>query len=124
LSAPLRTGPLPLVAAVALLAACAPSPHAPASAGNCTTVCAAYAGCRCADRCSSWCVYYLGWDVCVEEIDALVACAATHPDPCSWLQEEPEELRCKDEIAAFSLCSGNDFFPLPGVPDACFTGDE
>ena len=94
-----------------------PFPEDPA--GQCARVCEGYAECGCGGRCQSWCDYYLGWDSCKVEIDALIACGARHPSPCSWGEEDAASVMCKDEISAFVVCSGNVFFPLPGVPEVC-----
>lgn len=91
-------------------------------AEQCTSVCEGYAACGCADRCQSWCDSYIDWFTCEAEIEALIACATTHPSPCTWGEESQPDITCASEIQAFSSCSGNDFFPLPGVPEVCEQG--
>jgi hypothetical protein len=88
----------------------------------CASVCDGYDACGCAERCQSWCDSYLDWSICVTEIEALIACAATHPSPCTWGDELQPDITCASEIQAFSSCSGNSFFPLPGVPEVCDQG--
>jgi hypothetical protein len=56
-------------------------------AEQCASVCDGYAACGCAQRCQSWCDSYLDWFVCNAEIEALIACATTHPSPCTWAEE-------------------------------------
>jgi hypothetical protein len=96
--------------------------ESPTIAEQCTSVCDGYAACGCAQRCQSWCDGYLDWFTCDAEIDALIVCAATHPSPCTWGEESPPDITCASEIQVFSSCSGNSFFPLPGVPDVCAQG--
>jgi hypothetical protein len=91
-------------------------------AEQCTSVCDGYAACGCAERCQLWCDSYLDWEICTAEIEALIACGGTHPSPCTWGEEMVPELTCASEIQAFSSCSGNSFFPLPGVPEVCDQG--
>jgi hypothetical protein len=91
-------------------------------AEQCTSVCDGYAACGCADRCQTWCDSYLEWTICNAEIEALIACATTHPSPCTWGDESQPNVACWTEIQAFSGCSGNVFFPLPGVPQVCDPG--
>ena len=94
-----------------------PLPDTPAE--QCALVCARYDQCGCGQRCSDWCASYLDYFICQPEIDALIACAATHPDPCAWNEEPWPDITCAEEILAFSGCSGNSFFPLPGAPESC-----
>lgn len=93
--------------------------HTPTVDEQCTSVCAGYAPCGCEQRCQSWCDSYLDWPICVAQIDALITCATTHPSPCTWGEETVPDITCAREIQAFSSCSGNSFFPLPGVPEVC-----
>lgn len=88
-------------------------------AEQCSLVCSRYGDCGCEERCSDWCAMYLDYFICQPEIDALIACAATHPDPCAWNEEAWPDITCAEEIMAFSGCSGNSFFPLPGAPGVC-----
>lgn len=96
--------------------------HAATVAEQCTSVCDGYAACGCAQRCQSWCDSYIDWFICEAEIEALIACATTHPSPCTWGEETQPDITCADEIQGFSTCSGNSFFPLPGVPEVCEQG--
>jgi hypothetical protein len=98
------------------------TPNTETIAEQCASVCTGYAACGCADRCQTWCDSYLDWRICVVEIDALIACGATHPSPCTWGEELQPDITCMSEIQAFSSCSGNSFFPLPGVPEVCEQG--
>lgn len=89
------------------------------TAEACMSVCAGYAACGCEQRCQLWCDSYLDWSICIAEIEALIVCGATHPSPCTWGEETAPDITCMSEVLAFSGCSGNSFFPLPGVPEVC-----
>jgi hypothetical protein len=91
-------------------------------AEQCTSVCDGYAACGCTERCQTWCDSYLDWSICNAEIEALITCATTHPSPCTWGEEMQPDITCMSEIQGFSSCSGNSFFPLPGVPEVCDPG--
>ena len=99
-----------------------PADYDPSLAQACDSVCERYATCGCEERCEAWCDSYLDWSFCEAEIEALILCAAGHPSPCTWLHEPWQTFTCADEISTFSMCSGNSFFPLPGVPESCTEG--